>query len=155
MLQFLAPVYLGWSLGANDASNVFGAAVAARMVRFATAGLLAAAFVLLGAVLEGEGGMETLGGLSAFDTSSAVIASLGAAAAVTLLTVLRLPVSTSQAVVGAIIGVGVFRGGVNLSGLGKVVACWIGTPRSSRPGRVTIGFSDDKSTPSVREYAAS
>ena len=30
-------LFLGWSLGANDASNVFGTAVASRMIRFATA----------------------------------------------------------------------------------------------------------------------
>jgi PiT family inorganic phosphate transporter len=39
-----------------------------------------------------------------------------------------LPVSTSQAAVGAILGIGFLNQAVNLSELGKVVACWFGTP---------------------------
>jgi PiT family inorganic phosphate transporter len=131
VFQFLAPVYVGWSLGANDASNAFGTAVASKMIRFSTAAMLGAAFVLIGATLEGRAGMETLGGLSAFEARSAVVASIGAAVAVTILTILRLPVSTSQAVVGAILGVGIFQGGVHAEGLAKIVACWIGTPIGS------------------------
>ena len=34
---------LGWSLGANDAANVFGTAVGTRMVRFGTAALVCSA----------------------------------------------------------------------------------------------------------------
>lgn len=128
MFELLAPVYLGWSLGSNDASNVFGTAVASRMVRFGTAALLSSLFVVIGAVLEGSAGMETLAGLSALDLERAVIISLAAAVTVTLMTLLKLPVSTSQAVVGAILGVGLFHGGVEMGGLLKVVLCWVGTP---------------------------
>jgi PiT family inorganic phosphate transporter len=44
------------------------------------------------------------------------------------MTILRLPVSTSQAVVGSIIGVGVMQKHVALTGLDKIIICWIGTP---------------------------
>ena len=128
MFRFLAPVYLGWALGANDASNVFGTTVASKMISFRTAALLCAAFVILGALLGGAAGMETLGGLSEFDSTAAVGASLAAAMAVTLMTVLSLPVSTSQAVVGAIIGYGLLDGGVHTNGLLQVMVCWVGTP---------------------------
>ena len=33
-------LFLGWSLGANDAANVFGTAVGTRMVRFKTAAIV-------------------------------------------------------------------------------------------------------------------
>ena len=128
MLKLLAPIYLGWSLGSNDASNVFGTAVASRMVPFGTAAALSSLFVLLGAILGGGAGMRTLAGLSNLDLEKAVIISVGAALTVTLMTLLRLPVSTSQAVVGAILGVGFFHGGVETGGLLKIVACWVGTP---------------------------
>ena len=127
MLSLLGGVFLGWSLGANDASNVFGAAVSSRMIKFWTAAFLAAAFVLLGALLEGQAGIETLKGLTHLSLEQAVICSVGAALTVTLMTVLALPVSTSQAVVGAIIGIGFLNREINVSGLEKVVACWIGT----------------------------
>ena len=42
-------LFLGWSLGANDAANVFGTAVGSRMVRFTTAALICGVFVVLGA----------------------------------------------------------------------------------------------------------
>ncbi len=128
MLSLLGGVFLGWSLGANDASNIFGTAVSSKMIRFRTAALLGAVFVILGALFSGQAGIETLKGLTSFDLSQAVISSVAAALTVTLMTLLGLPVSTSQAVVGAILGIGVLNNQLNFPGLGKVVLCWFGTP---------------------------
>ncbi len=128
MLSLLGGVFLGWSLGANDASNVFGSAVASRMLKFWTAAVLASVFVLLGALLQGQAGIETLKGLTQFTLEQAVVSSVAAATTVTIMTILGFPVSTSQAVVGAILGIGILNQQLNLAGLGKVVACWFGTP---------------------------
>ena len=128
MLSLLGGVFLGWSLGANDASNVFGSAVASRMLKFWTAAVLASVFVLLGALLQGQAGIETLKGLTQFTLEQAVVSSVAAATTVTIMTILGLPVSTSQAVVGAILGIGILNQQLNLAGLGKVVVCWFGTP---------------------------
>jgi inorganic phosphate transporter, PiT family len=128
MLSILGGIFLGWSLGANDVSNVFGSAVASRMIKFWTAATLASMFVLLGALLEGQAGIETLQGLTQLSLKHAVVSSVAAAITVTIMTLLSLPVSTSQAVVGAILGIGLLNKQVNVSGLGKVVVCWVGTP---------------------------
>jgi PiT family inorganic phosphate transporter len=128
MISLLGGVFLGWSLGANDASNVFGSAVASKMLRFWTAAILASVFVLIGALLQGQAGIETLKGLTQFTLEQAIVCSVAAATTVTIMTLLGLPVSTSQAVVGAILGIGILNQQLNLSGLGKVVACWLGTP---------------------------
>jgi PiT family inorganic phosphate transporter len=128
MLSLLGGIFLGWSLGANDASNAFGSAVSSRMVKFWTAAILASIFVILGALLEGRAGIETLQGLTEMTLKMAVVSSVAAAVTVTIMTVLGLPVSTSQAVVGAIFGIGLVNKQLNIAGLGKVVACWIGTP---------------------------
>lgn len=128
MFSLLGGVFLGWSLGANDASNIFGTAVSSKMVQFRTAAVLAAVFVVVGALVSGSAGIETLKGLTSFDISQAVIASVAAAVSVSVMTVFSLPVSTSQSVVGAIIGIGIINGQVNTAGLSKVVACWVGTP---------------------------
>ncbi len=128
MVSLLGGIFMGWALGANDASNIFGAAVGARMVKFWTATLLAGGFVLLGAVISGQAGIATLQGLTSFELSQAVIASVAAALSVSLMTLAGWPVSTSQAVVGAIIGVGIMNNQLNISGLGKVVTCWLTTP---------------------------
>ncbi len=98
------------------------------MVKFWTATILAGTFVLLGAVISGQAGIETLQSLTSFELSQAVIASVAAALSVSIMTLAGWPVSTSQAVVGAIIGVGIMNSQLNISGLGKVVTCWLTTP---------------------------
>jgi PiT family inorganic phosphate transporter len=128
MLSLLGGIFLGWSLGANDASNAFGSAVASKMLRFWTAAVLASIFVLLGALLEGRAGIETLQGLTQLTLKKATVASIAAALTVTLMTFLGLPVSTSQAAVGAILGIGFLNRQLDLTGLSKVVVCWLGTP---------------------------
>ena len=128
MFSLRGGIFMGGSLGSTDASNCFGSAVASRMVRFWTAAVLCAFFVLLGALLEGQAGIDTLAGLTQIDLEQAVVITIAAAVTVTLMTVFGLPVSTSQAAVGAILGIGFFNQEINLAGLGKVVACWFGTP---------------------------
>jgi len=128
VFHLLGGVFLGWSLGANDGANVFGPAVSSRMLRFWTAAILASVFVIMGAILSGQPGIETLKGLTTLGLRQAVISSVAAAITVTIMTILRLPVSTSQAVVGAILGMGILNAQINLSGLGKIVICWVGTP---------------------------
>jgi len=128
MLSLLGGIFLGWSLGANDAANAFGSAVTSRMLKFWTAAVLAFVFVLLGAILQGQGGIETLKGLTQLTLQQAVVCSVAAAATVTIMTILGLPVSTSQAVVGAILGIGFLNRQLNMVGLAKVVTCWFGTP---------------------------
>jgi PiT family inorganic phosphate transporter len=128
MYRLLSGIFMGWSLGSNDSANIFGTAVFAKKIRYRTAVILCAIFVILGALLEGQGGMHTLSGLVDQTADSAFAATLAAALTVTLMSVAKLPVSTSQAMVGAIIGIGILRGQVNLSGLSKVLIAWVATP---------------------------
>ena len=101
----LSGIFLGWSLGANDTANIFGTAVGTRMIRFRTAAIVTAVFVVLGAVISGEGATHTLGKLGAVNAiAGSFTVALAAAVTVAWMTKLKLPVSTSQAIVGAIIG---------------------------------------------------
>ena len=128
MYRLISGIFMGWSLGSNDSANIFGTAVFSQKIRYRTAVILCAVFVIAGALLEGQGGMHTLSGLVDQTADSAFAATLAAALTVTLMSVLKLPVSTSQAMVGAIIGIGILRGAVNFSGLTKVVLAWVATP---------------------------
>ena len=101
----LGGLFLGWSLGANDAANVFGTAVGTRMVQFKTAAIICSVFVILGAIISGSGTTETLGKLGSINAlPGAFSACVAAGLSVYLMTKLGLPVSTTQAIVGAIIG---------------------------------------------------
>ena len=67
LLFLTSGLFLGWSLGANDAANVFGTAVGSRMVSFTTAAIVCTIFVILGAVISGAGAAHTLGKLGSIN----------------------------------------------------------------------------------------
>ena len=119
---------LGWSLGANDAANVFGAAVASRIIAFKKACLLCGLAIILGAVIQGHAGINTLAALSGQTMGTLLITSVAASVTLVIMTFFRLPVSASQAIVGAIVGIGLATGYMRWDVLGKVVVCWIATP---------------------------
>ena len=145
-IQYLGCLFMGWGLGANDSANVFGTAVSSRMVSYRLAIWLTALFVMLGAICDGERGINTLSHELRKDTTftssgpvdqekadrkarrTAIVVSFSAALAVIILTLMKLPISTSQAVVGAIAGVGILQNSLNTGSLAKIVICWIGTP---------------------------
>lgn len=126
--RLIGAACMGWALGANDAANIFGTAVSSYMVKYRTAVMLTAAFVILGAYAGGSPGIETLSALTAQTENTAFIISLAAALTVTLMVFMRLPVSTSQAVIGAIVAVGLINGHMETAGLSRVFICWITTP---------------------------
>lgn len=138
MWQLISSVFLGWSLGSNDAANVFGTAVASRMVKFWTAAVLCAVFVLIGALVDGYEGFATYAKLSPTSSHVAFIVTLAAALTVTLMSTLGLPVSSSQAVVGALVVAGLSRGGLDLSALTKIGLCWLATPLCAMAVTVTM-----------------
>ena len=123
-------LFLGWSLGANDASNVFGTAVGSRMLRFSTAAFICSVFVILGSVTAGAGAAGGLGKLGAVNAlAGSFTVALAAAITVFFMTKLGLPVSTSQAVVGAIVGWNWFSGSAtDINELAKIVSTWVACP---------------------------
>lgn len=131
ILLFLSSgLFLGWSLGANDAANVFGTAVGSKMIRFKTAALLCSIFVILGAVVSGAGASHTLGRLGTIDAiAGSFTVAASAAFTVFWMSTLKIPVSTSQAIVGAIIGWNVYAGATtDQQTLSKIVSTWILCP---------------------------
>ena len=123
-------LFLGWSLGANDAANVFGAAVGTRMIRFTTAALVCSVFVIVGAVVSGAGAADTLGRLGAVDRGAgAFTCALAAGFTVYYMTKWSLPVSTSQAIVGAIVGWNLFSGSpTDTATFATIVSTWVLCP---------------------------
>ena len=128
MWMIFSGLFLGWGLGANDSANIFGSGVATGTVKYRTAVLLTALFVLLGAMLEGPKCMNTVGHLSRLAPIDAFCCALAAGLTMALLTYLAVPASASQAIVGAVIGVGVVSGSADFSKLYVLVSCWILTP---------------------------
>jgi len=128
MFRLISGVYMGWGLGANNAANIFATGVASKVVKYRTAIILTALFGVIGAYMEGSRGIETYGKLTGMDMNAAFIASLAAAITINILTILALPVSTSQAIVGAILAVGIVNSDVSFTILIKIVLSWILNP---------------------------
>lgn len=156
----IASFYVGWNIGANDAANCIGTTVGARIISYRKAALLMSGFVILGGVLQGHHVMKTVGKGIVISEAAAyqehnrtsppkefekyfpehrlpdlaiLVALLSAGFFVTLATFTSTPVSTSQAMVGGVAGVGVgivgaqasyFKLGVIL----KILGAWVISP---------------------------
>src|ERR1035437_3970895 len=123
-------LFLGWSLGANDASHIFGSAVGSKMVTFRKAAIIASAFFIVGAVVQGSGTSHTLDKLGAVNAiGGSFTLALAAAITIYIMTKFALPISTTQAIDGAIIGWNFFTGNhTDSKTLGKIVSAWIAGP---------------------------
>ncbi len=130
-LLLFAGLFMGWSLGTNDAANAFGTAVATRVVKYRTAVIIIAVCVIIGAVI---GGDQNIGKISDLAASNQVLATtqqvedavaedsvetlrlksalkaaiifLCSAVTVFVMSYLKFPVSANQSITGAIIGWG-------------------------------------------------
>lgn len=113
-------------MGANDAANVFGSAVGSKMISFKKAAIIAGIFVIIGAVVQGYGASDTLGKLGKVDAlAGSFTVALSAAISVFFMTRLKIPVSTSQAIVGAIIGWNFYSGNAtDYNSLLTIVSAW-------------------------------
>ena len=127
-----AGLYVGGNIGANDAANCIGASVGARLVPYRVAISLVAIFVILGALLQGGEVLHTVGKGIVTDPISpmgVLSALLCGGFFVTLATFFKIPVSTSQSVVGAVAGVGLAADlTVNFTKIFTIVECWILCP---------------------------
>ncbi|MBN2800345.1 MAG: anion permease [Deltaproteobacteria bacterium] len=128
----LSGLYVGGNIGANDAANCIGPGMGAGLIRYRTGIAVVALFVVAGALIQGGASAHTVGKGVVTDP----IPPLGVLAAlfsgglfVTLATFFKIPVSTSQSVVGAVAGIGVVQGlTVNWSKGLDIVGSWILCP---------------------------
>ncbi|MDP8215525.1 MAG: anion permease [Candidatus Euphemobacter frigidus] len=141
--KVLGGLYLGWGIGANNAANIFSTAVATNVLRFRTAVILIAVFVIIGSTIEGPGlflsestnfakKTEAEAPAMKLDPATlALIATLTAALTITFITYLSIPTSTSQAAIGSFIGVTIASFGFNAVNWHKffmMLVCWIFHP---------------------------
>ena len=70
-LLLFAGLFMGWSLGTNDAANAFGTAVATRVVKYRTSIIIIAVMVVLGSILQGADDIDKLSSISTNNEVSA------------------------------------------------------------------------------------
>lgn len=127
-----ASAYVGWNIGANDTANCIGTTVGCGLLSFKRAVILVAGFVILGAMLQGHHVMQTIGkGIVKADLNylAVCVALLCSGFFVTLATFYRIPTSTSQAIVGGVVGIGLATGAeVDYPKLIIIAESWIVCP---------------------------
>jgi len=141
IITVVGGLYMAWNIGANDVANAFGASVGSGALTLRRAILLAAVFEFLGAFLVGAPVAQTISGgivpLTAFAFNPKVLALgmlaalLGAAVWLNVATCLGQPVSTTHAIIGAVIGFAAVAVGpqfVQWLKLGKIAASWVISP---------------------------
>lgn len=121
-LTVLIGLYMAWNIGANDVANAMGTSVGSKALTLTKAVILAAILEFAGAFFLGSHVTDTIqsGIVNADffqyqpkDYALGMIASLLACSIwLNLATFLRLPVSTTHAIIGSIIGFGLSAGGV-------------------------------------------
>lgn len=132
-LLLFAGLFMGWSLGTVDAASAFSTAVATRVVKYRTAIIIIAVFVIIGAFLSGQVNITRVAELAIsnevlsstadvqaaiendtvalLQTKAAIKAAIIYASAgltVFIMSYMKFPVSSNQSITGAIIGWGLF-----------------------------------------------
>ncbi|MGO7751164.1 inorganic phosphate transporter [Rhizobium ruizarguesonis] len=131
--------YMALNIGANDVTNNVGAAVGARAMTMGQALVIAAIFEVLGATVGGGEVVKTISAniVDAVQVPPAMLgwimmAALTAAALwINLATWMNAPVSTTHAIVGAVIGAGISAVGpepVNWRVMLEITSSWITSP---------------------------
>jgi len=127
-----AGAYVGWNIGANDTANCIGTSVGCGLLTFKKAVILVAIFSFIGAMLQGGEVMKTIGkGIVRQDLDYTAIlgALLCSGFFVTLATFYRIPTSTSQAIVGGVLGIGLaVRAEIDYSKLITIAESWLICP---------------------------
>ncbi len=132
-------LYMAWAIGANDVANAMGTSVGSGALTIRHAIVVAALLEFLGAFLAGghvtdtvRKGMLDMDMVSQDQLIYGMLAALASAATLLLgATRLGLPVSTTHAIVGAIVGfgaVGIGVDAVNWSKVGQIVVSWVSSP---------------------------
>ena len=124
----LVGCYAAYALGSNNMGNAMAPAVAVGLVGPATGAVLGGVAMAAGVLTYGRNLIMMVGKrITALDPISALVAALATAITVHLFTQLRIPVSTSQATVGAVVGVGLTKGivAVNRRMFVWIPAMWV------------------------------
>ncbi|MEM1901976.1 MAG: inorganic phosphate transporter [Candidatus Nezhaarchaeales archaeon] len=134
----MASAFMAFCIGANDAANPVDQAVGAGTLALRRALFLFSLFAMIGALVQGRCVIKTLGAgiIPKIDVVAALVAVVAAGAWVLVATLLGLPISTSQSITGAVVGVGlayVLTGllgldEINWSVMVRILLSWITSP---------------------------
>ena len=140
LITLLTALYMGWSMGSNDAANCVGTDIGSGVMKLKHGIIITCFFSLLGAILLGSNVIKTIGkGVVPINLLPkekadliALTSLLGAAVWVTIATYKKFPVSTSHSIVGAVAGAGLaLHTAIKWEKITQIIICWVLTPFGS------------------------
>ena len=130
-LAILSSCYVAYSMGANNAGNAVGPIANLDLVHPKLLLLIGGIAIAVGAATYGKKVADTVGkGITPLDLPSAFIAQFSSAFGLHFFSLLGIPVSTSSAIVGAVVGVGLSKGVKNIrkKTIITIFTGWVVTP---------------------------
>lgn len=122
ILTFIFGFYMAWNIGANDVSNAMGTSVGSKALTLKKAVIIAAILEFSGAFLLGSNVSSTIQqgivdpDFFSFNPMIFVIGMIGALLAtglwINIASYFHLPISTTHAIIGSVIGFGLIIGGI-------------------------------------------
>ncbi len=138
LLKLFGGLFLGWGIGANNAGNMFGTAVGTGAVKYRTAVVCVAVFVLVGSILEGyklyDGYKFDKSGEFKVSFTQAAVATTAGAASIMVQTYFGIPTSTTQNAIGGVMGISILSmgmAGISWTKLLYWLVSWIILPIAS------------------------
>jgi PiT family inorganic phosphate transporter len=131
ILVVVSAAYVSFSLGANDVGNAIGPLLSKYPDKGLWLALMGGLAMAVGAWTFGSRVTDTVGkSITALDYGGALSAQFAAAFGVHIFSMAGIPVSTSQAVVGGVIGVGLTKGmrAISVKKITTIFVGWVVTP---------------------------
>jgi len=132
VMTIITASYVAYAFGANDLGNAVGVVMAVNPnLDIMMLALFGGVAIACGAIMYSRKVIETIGKrITVLSPATAFAAQFGAALTVHIFTWLAIPVSTSHAAVGGVIGAGLVRGTSAVSGrkVGLISFAWVLTP---------------------------
>ncbi len=128
---------LAINIGGNNSAAEMGPAFGSGVRSKKEAVILIAVFSMIGAVCAGDKVVQTIGrDLLSFsrlqdDLRMVIVILFSAAAVIAAANVLKIPIATAHAMVGSVVGAGIYYGMVNWGRMSQIVIWWLATPAAS------------------------
>lgn len=131
VLAILSSCYVAYAMGANNAGNAVGPIANLGIISPSILLGIGGISIAVGAITYGKKVADTVGkGITPLDIPGAFIAQVSSAFGMHLFSMMGIPVSTSSAIVGAVVGVGLVKGAKTISRkiIVTILIGWVLTP---------------------------